>query len=411
MLDSLKSIILILFLLFLTVLLVFVGDKTLGLFGFPSEVPIRMAHPANFKEARKNIEFDYKFETNDQGLRYKNLPMTKGEGETRVFLLGDSFTEGLGVEASQTFVALLEQHFRNEPGYDMHFINGGMAGTGPFQYWRVFQNIGLKYDPDVVLVCLYANDISNMPDNLSRDDLYRRVDKQDRRGILKYLHQLFPRIYTILSKVRRELIYRSRTRVSDIVTSVSKKARKMGISEERIQHWNRALPDNLVDAANRGEFNASLLSIGLLQPRYYTDALDINTQIAEKKYNAIILVLNELLQKTSQERVKLAVLFIPTRFQYDPVAYQSTQPLIITGARFNKQWLSRESEFQVRIARWAADNSVPFLDLTPVFRQAIRFNSPLNWRLDGHWNANGHAVASRAIANWIEAQSVFGLFE
>lgn len=395
----------------ITVLLTFIGDQILGLLSFPSELPIRTSHPANFKEVRRNIEFKYKFQTNDHGLRYKNLPTTKGEGEWRVFLLGDSFTEGVGVEADQTFSALLEKHFGDKMGNDIRFINGGMTGTGPLQYWRVFENVGLIYDPDAVLVCLFADDVSNMPSNLTRDMLYRRFEEPDRRGIKKYIHDFFPRIYTILWKAQKARIYRSRAGTSDFVTLVSEKARKRGISEEKIQKWTRALSSNLVTAVNRGEFNGAILSIALLRPQYWTDSLDIDTPRAEKKYEAMILVLNELLQNTSQEKIKLAILFFPLYWQYDPSTYRSTNPWIVAGAKINERWLHRDSEFQVRIARWAGDNSVPFLDLTPVFRQAIKHNSALNWRLNGHWNASGHAVASRAIASWIEEQGVFDFSE
>ena len=46
------------------VLLTFLGDQTLGLMGYPSTREAQVAHPPNFYERRKNIEFEVDFRTN-----------------------------------------------------------------------------------------------------------------------------------------------------------------------------------------------------------------------------------------------------------------------------------------------------------------------------------------------------------
>ena len=120
------------------VLSLFAGDQVMGLLGYPSAREIQVAHPANFYERRDNLEFEHDFRTNSQGLRYYDIPLEKPEEETRVLVLGDSFVEGLGVEARETFHAHLESFFSQQVQGTVRFINAGLAGQGPIEYWRLY---------------------------------------------------------------------------------------------------------------------------------------------------------------------------------------------------------------------------------------------------------------------------------
>jgi hypothetical protein len=47
---------------------------------------------------------------------------------------------------------------------------------------------------------------------------------------------------------------------------------------------------------------------------------------------------------------------------------------------------------------------VPFLDLGPAFERALaQGRGPLRIEGDGHWNAQGHAVAARAMVPFLRA--------
>jgi hypothetical protein len=125
------------------------ADRSLALFGYPAELPPRIAHPPNYSESRKSIEYTYEFKTNSRGLRYREIPVEKkAENEMRFILVGDSFVEGTGVNLDQTFGTLLEKRFSNGSRKAL-FINCGLSGTGPLQYGNIFYNVGLKYHPDV----------------------------------------------------------------------------------------------------------------------------------------------------------------------------------------------------------------------------------------------------------------------
>ncbi len=111
--------------------LLFVVDQVLGVLGFAAEKSSRSGHRANVSKIVKSIEVEYEFSTNDLGLRYPPIPLEKSPGEVRILLLGDSFTEGVGVQASETFGNSLENHYSSKTGTEVRFINAGLAGKGP----------------------------------------------------------------------------------------------------------------------------------------------------------------------------------------------------------------------------------------------------------------------------------------
>jgi hypothetical protein len=94
-----------------TVLVLVIGESLLGLMGFPSEHQPKLAHPPNYSEVRENIEFRYNFKTNHLGLRDDEIGVQKSANEYRVYVAGDSFVEGFGVDKEVRFTDLLERRF------------------------------------------------------------------------------------------------------------------------------------------------------------------------------------------------------------------------------------------------------------------------------------------------------------
>jgi lysophospholipase L1-like esterase len=388
----------------IAVVLLFGLDRSLAALGYPQEVPLKSAHRANVSKTLKTIEFEYEFATNDLGLRYPQIAMEKPAGDVRVLLIGDSFTEGVGVEADDTFGVYLENDYNNIPGSEVQFINAGLGGEGPPRFWRVFNDVGLLLDPDGVLICLYANDLMDTPESLGREDLYRLAPV--RYGFDKTAHDLLPRVHNILVEAGR-IIARELKQSEGFVATVTAYAQEQGISNDAIEKWQTSLPVELVEASDRSEFNKSLLSMGLFHPDFWSEAIDISTPKAERKYQAMNIVLDEIVAVARQREVAVGLVYIPAPLQYDPSRHASWNPWIIGGVKFRPEWLSGESEIQKRLAGWAQGKRIPFLDLTPALREEVAQGAELNYKLDGHWNAAGHRVAGKAIREWIDDNGVF----
>lgn len=96
----------------------------------------------------------YHVAINSKGLRDREHEFEKPEGISRVVVLGDSITFGYGgVERSELFTEILEERLA-----DVEFINLGVPGFSTDQEYHYLKEHGLKYDPDLVLLCMYQDD-------------------------------------------------------------------------------------------------------------------------------------------------------------------------------------------------------------------------------------------------------------
>lgn len=110
------------------------------------------------RSAAGNVTWD--FRSNSDRIRAPQGHGTgaKQAGETRILLLGDSFTMGWALEADQTFASRLETMCA-EKGQNVTVIPAGTEGYYTDQECLWLENNIQKYQPDIVIVCPYANDV------------------------------------------------------------------------------------------------------------------------------------------------------------------------------------------------------------------------------------------------------------
>ncbi|MFO0548031.1 MAG: SGNH/GDSL hydrolase family protein [Polyangiaceae bacterium] len=97
-------------------------------------------------------------DTNSVGLRGSTEVGPKAANETRVLVLGDSFTWGIGVESTETFPVLLEERLRARLEHPVSVVNGGMPNYGTVQELGFYRAYGKSFSPDVVVLAYYIND-------------------------------------------------------------------------------------------------------------------------------------------------------------------------------------------------------------------------------------------------------------
>lgn len=378
----------------------FIIDSVLGYFGFPSDFT-DIAYPSYLRSRVKNITYEYVLNTNNMGLRYKNVSLKKPGGVFRVFVVGDSSVEGTGVKAEDSFCSLIEDDMKKCTA-KVDVINGGMAGTGPQEYNRMFGEVGKKYDPDLVLICIFANDLTNI--NI---DAFK-VSTPGKISLVSYMKLFWPRIYCIYKQYMQTRLRVSSVQPLNFTEAASAEARRRGLSEERIETWKKSLPNDLVKAANRREFNTAILTQGLLNPGYWSESLDIDTELAEKRWAIAHDNIENIIGACHSNGVSIGMIFIPSPLQYDPSAYEYKGVNIWTtvGVEVRDDWVNSTTELQKRIEGVASEHRIPFLDLTPTFRDAVGEGKKVCYKLDGHWNADGHRVAAAAIIAWLKEISV-----
>lgn len=95
----------------------------------------------------------------------RDYPIEKPAGAFRILVLGDSVTFGHGTRSDTTYPYLLEQRLREwKPEIAWQVWNLGVPGYATSQELAYLEQIGARYDPDLVIVGFYQNDlIGNEP--------------------------------------------------------------------------------------------------------------------------------------------------------------------------------------------------------------------------------------------------------
>lgn len=103
-------------------------------------------------------EFDVTAHINAQGFRGPEMTVEKTEGVRRVFLVGDSFTFGVGAADDETIPARLAQCLASGP-VPAETVNAGRGSTSPLIYYLRLRDEVPKYRPDVVVMMLDFSDL------------------------------------------------------------------------------------------------------------------------------------------------------------------------------------------------------------------------------------------------------------
>ncbi len=117
-----------------------------------------------FEEVVKaNSEFNYTHTTNSVGLMDIEPTEIKTE-QKRILCLGDSFTEGMGVEPDYSWVKAMMRKL-NQQGKNVFAYNAGIADSDPIYQIALAEDILLEsIKPDLVIMMVNSSDIHNIID-------------------------------------------------------------------------------------------------------------------------------------------------------------------------------------------------------------------------------------------------------
>ncbi len=119
------------------------------------DTPRIYKHRANADESFRGFSIS----TDEHGFRGPSHAIPKPAGTKRVLFLGDSVTIGWGVDDDETFVELTEKALSETTGESWECVNSGHMGYDTTQELATFEEVGLLYEPDLVVLVFVDNDV------------------------------------------------------------------------------------------------------------------------------------------------------------------------------------------------------------------------------------------------------------
>ena len=293
----------------------------------------------------------YTIETNSLGLRGGDLQPEKTGGVTRIVALGDSVTEGFFVDNSDTFPYLLESEL-NKEAIQAEVLNAGKGNISIAQEHAVLRQI-MPLKPDIVILTFVTNDISDMRKRTFKDNFAKWLFTSTAAG------------ETVLDWIL--------TQKYESYRAAEREATSQNHTGDRYQ----------IEGGDD-----YLTNVEIFNERFAkTDGIVLNTPMSTETMeliNEYITELKKLNTFTESNNARLLLVYYPS---YSQIYDENTSMEI-------RDILQEASE----------ELSIPFLDLTAVFRQAGTSEVLHLAPLDFHLNPTGNRVMAQAISEFLTSQ-------
>ena len=320
----------------------------------------------NFDGWIKTSEFTTRVQIGPLGLRDPRTEYARPPDVFRVLLLGDSFVEAVQVDAAQTVAARLEASLQQGASRRVEVVNAGVAGYGTGHEMLLFDEEGIRYQPNVVvLVVFLGNDIG---DNAYRPDPQRpeRTTRPTFDLDSERLIRVIPGAPIDTSPDLRRSLRSCCLLYNVFETGV---LRKLSGGEVRDQ------PEFEAD----GRYLVRSL---------YEKEPDGETARAWRITERLIGVIRD---RALAEKIPMVVVGAPDWLALDHAAWVER----LGGARVASRQFAQDVPNRV-LGEIIGKMGVPYVDLLPIMANAPT-SEPLFFPIDSHWTPAGHALVADAV--------------
>ena len=272
--------------------------------------------------------------TNSYGFRDREYSTKADQNTVRILVLGDSLTFGVGVAFEDTYPKRLESMLNSRGTERYEVINAGVGAYDTWQEVSFLKTEGLQFNPNIVVLGLYANDIVPKPRSIGNS--MAGCGTMGQSEFQKFIPD--------------ELVYfLKRSRLLLVLKDRVGKFANLVLPSAQVLHQQSLLEGNPSDMVEQGwgEVESSLVELVKLEEAHDFTALLIIFPIAEQ-------LLHE---------------------------YPNAQ-------------------YPARLKAIADKLQIPYIDLTPKFKQEFKGFGSLFIEWDGHPNARAHAIAAHEIERY-----------
>jgi len=325
------------------------------------DYPVFSYKPNNQYEVTRP-EFTNTVRINSKGLRDYDYGYAKGNSTKRIIMLGDSMIAAIELPLRKTVSKKLEfllNEGKKPNGGNFEVINMGFTGFGPTAEIIALEKEGIKYNPDIVILNLYAgNDFVRIDFGVSGDigqEIFAVHDSLENLTMksmpMQKLKNYFFRNYFTYSFLRKV--------ISD------------AIAEED-----------------------PMFSDSLIYSQEYPDYIERNIGKLDTE-------LAHLKRFADYKGITLLVVVLPTKEQVD--MYES----YTTGNKGIMNPSMALTKAQEEILEIGKRHNITMLDILPEFSRKNE-NNTFYFHDDPHWNEEGHALAAELEYNFLLKEGLVG---
>jgi hypothetical protein len=294
-------------------------------------------------------EFQTLITNNSFGYNDKERMIENPNNRFRILILGDSYVEAFHVPQGRSFAALLED-LLNEGEDRFEVIPLGRGGIGQKEQRKILQDLGLRFNPHLVILLFVSNDLY---DN----------DPELKAAFRKYL-----RTWTPAPRSPRALLFPELTLDRFITQRLHTLVARYGyLLDERLS-TSTVRPD----------------ALALLSP---------HPPIIQKAFLQTETLLDGIVGDLKARNVKLLLMSRPNKWNKENLI--SSHPSLRSfdiDVEFLYRWLREYAESRLQ----------SYFNLEQHFEAHIQAGyEPLTWEYDGHWNELGHEVTAKALYRFL----------
>jgi lysophospholipase L1-like esterase len=327
-------------------------------------------HKPNFDGIRVTKEFETHIKINSKGLRDKNYDYEKTDGIKRIVVLGDSMAEGAQVEENERFTEVLENSLLK----NTQIINTGVSGYSNSQELLFLKNEGMKYNPDIVLVAFcISNDVRDNMENVTTWD-----PTQGRPVFILNDNELTLTNVPVPQKKENVTLF-----------LVFKRYMARHFHSYAFISTKISMNPNLLNFFKKIGIAGAIRENPPRKPDLYSNTC---TPKLHYGWNLTKAILKEMNAVAKENNSKTLIVLIPSKEQ----VYKENWDRIKRYYTLNDQNYNLSKPNDV-LVEFGEESDIPFLDLLPEFRKYAENDEQLYFKIDGHWNANGHKHAAELI--------------
>ena len=322
-------------------------------------------------ESTPDTAYQFVHHLNRYGFRGEEWPIEKPSGKKRVLFIGDSFVEGaMAVDGYS-----IPDGFANAAGdAEYEVLNGGMMGMGLTAYLQFGADVVPTFKPDVVFLCIYANDLGQNPPKVPA--LYLEPE---------YYSAWMPRVVEVFRQWSKNgaIKFRWKGTSDPFLPTKDSEGNPWNTDGELFKPH---VEPSLAAQMQEGTFNPFRTNNFLGDEKHLKARPGLGETIPFMKYTC------------DQGGAELVVVYIPNRNQVTKHYYP--YELKLCQLDCNESFDLTQPQYNIHqqiIANQCEQFKVKFVNLTPTAKAEEAKGNHLYWNYDDHMRAHGYMLMGQAI--------------